>query len=430
MSRQIDELVEEMIERLEEGGDVPDRLVELFATRDDWCRRLVELSPDAVAREIQARKMESLSLIAGGVARDVSALIMDVLGYADLALRALPREFPPPVRTPIVEIVATARRSAELCQQLLAYSGQAELTMEPLDLRELVEEMAHLLKVSVPDNVELAFDVPDRLPVIDADAPQLRQVILSLVTNASDALGGEQGSVTISLGSSEGRIDGAGSSLLFGELQRSPCVFLRVADTGRGMGEDERAKIFDPYYTTKEGERGLGLAAVLGIARVHGGAIAVESDEGRGSSFTVSFPVSEGTSAMAHDPPASAPPWRGTGTVLIVDDEPNARKIAELFLEEVGFRVLLAEDGRGAIEVFKDHAQEIVAVVLDLTMPHMDGEETFRELLKIRADVPVILSSGYAEQDVAERFAGQPWAGFIQKPYRFAALVFKLKEIL
>ena len=377
---------------------------------------------------MQTQKLESLGVLAGGIAHDFNNLLMGVLGHADLALRGLPRGVP--AREQLNKIVTIARRSSELCQQLLTYSDQGSLAVEPIDLRALVEEMTYLLRVSIFKSTTLEFDFADDLCAIEGDSSQLRQVVLNLILNASDAMGDQGGVIRLSLHNTDIEGQPLVDRWTGARLEIDRAVSLTVADSGEGIDDETLAKIFDPFFSTKTKGRGLGLAAVVGIVRSHSGAITVESKPGRGASFTVSFPAVDRGAPEPSDGPSSDPPWRGEGTIMVVDDEPNARRIAQLFLEEVGFDVILAENGPEALELFGERGQEVTAVVLDLTMPKMSGEETFRRLRQLREDLPVILSSGYPEQDVTRRFEGQPWAGFIQKPYRFAALVQKLREIL
>lgn len=428
MVRSSFDTVSELEKLLREGEALPEELFDRMSQSELLCRAMLERDSVLPCRSHRAQKLEALTLLAGGIADELDALIVNVLQQSDKALRSMSKD--DAARDPIASIVTTVRRSAELCQQLRAYSGRETLSRVPLDLRELVEEMAHLLHVSVSPVATIQFNFDEALPAIEADATQLRQVILNLIVNASESLGESDAVISLSIGCAEVEAGTFSESCLHGDITAGAYVFFRIADKGSGLSEDDKANLFDPFYKGKYLGSGLALSSVLGIVREHGGAISVEGKIGKGATVTAYFPVSDGPASMVVEPPATAPPWRGDGTVLIVDDEPNARKIAQLFLEEVGFEVLLAEDGRRGVELFGEHANEVVAVVLDLTMPHMSGAETFHELRKIRRDIPVLLSSGYSEQDVTDRFSGQPWAGFIQKPYRFAALVFKLKEIL
>ena len=313
---------------------------------------------------------------------------------------------------------------------MLAYSGKGKFVVKPLNLSKIVEEMAHLLEVSISKNVILKYDFSADLPSVEADATQLRQVVMNLIINASEAIGEKSGVVSIRTGVTEADKSYLSETYLDDDLPEGYYVYLEVADTGLGMDEETKSKIFDPFFTTKFTGRGLGLAATLGIVRGHRGAIKVYSHPGRCTSFKVLLPCS--AQPVEGSVEASTPEreWRGQGNVLIVDDEESVRAVAKQILERRGFEVLTAEDGREAVEIFSAGADEIVLVLLDLTMPHMDGEETFRQLRRIRPDVKTILSSGYNAQDVTNRFAGKGLAGFIQKPYRVRELLKTVREVL
>ena len=376
----------------------------------------------------QAQKLESLGVLAGGIAHDFNNLLMGVLGNAEIALLELPPESP--ARGELQHITTAALRAAELTKQMLAYSGKGKFVVQGLNLSKLVEEMAELLQVSISKKVVLKYNFGDKLPPIEADAAQIRQVVMNLIINAAEAIGEKSGVVTVSTGVMEADHSYLSETYLDENLPEGYYVSLEVADTGCGMDEQTRKKIFDPFFTTKSTGRGLGLAAVLGIVRGHGGALKIYSQPQRGSTFKVLFPASQQAVEESVGPSAREQEWHGSGVILVVDDEETVRITTKLILEKLGFTVLTAEDGRAALEVFRSRVDEIVAVLLDLTMPHLDGEETFRELRRIRPDVRVILCSGYNEQETTNRFAGKGLAGFIQKPYGVRPRGEKMRQVL
>jgi two-component system, cell cycle sensor histidine kinase and response regulator CckA len=369
----------------------------------------------------QAQKLESLGVLAGGVAHDFNNILMAVLGHAELALDELSPMSG--ARGSLTEIVTAARRAAELCRQMLAYSGRATFAVERVDLRELVEEMLHLLKTSISKKAVLNVQIDPGLPPIEADPTQIRQVVMNLVLNASEAIGDRNGVIALSASavqcdekSFEGVEPGA-------TLRSGWHVQLEVADTGAGMTPEVRSRIFEPFFTTKFSGRGLGLAALLGIVRAHHGAIKVQSEPGKGSRFTLLFPVLAETglgAPLAAETPQNG--WRGSGTVLFADDEESLCLLAAKMLRRLGYRVITAKDGLEAVSLFRSRRAEIDLVILDLTMPRLDGAQAFAELRALDPDVRVVLASGYTPEDVSSRAGVQGLAGVLQKPYTLSRM--------
>lgn len=368
---------------------------------------------------VQAQKLESLTALTGGVAHDFNNLLMAILGSADLTLDELPASSPH--RESLTVIREAGRTAAALCRQMLIYAGRERFSLGELDLSRAVEEIRQLIRSSVPRKAALEFDLADGLPAIEADAAQVRQVVLNLVSNASEALGEESGSIRISTGATTCDPDPRGG-WPSEELSGAPGVFLEVADTGCGMDEETQARMFDPFFSTKFTGRGLGLAGVLGIVRGHGGEVRVRSEPGRGTRIRVLFPALERTGEPSRAEGEKATRWRGSGTVLLVDDEELVRRVAARMLEHLGFGVLTAADGREAIRLFRQRRGEILFVLLDLTMPEMSGEEVLRELRRIDPQVRVVIASGYPEEEVARRFAGGELPPIVHKPYRMREL--------
>lgn len=380
-------------------------------------------------RQLQrAQKLESLGVLAGGIAHDFNNLLQAVLGQAELAYDDLPSHSP--VRTRVSKVLKAARQAADLANQMLAYSGKGHFVVDELDLNALVREMASLLESSISKRVGLKREFSDDLPAIKADASQIRQIVVNLITNGSDAVGEEGGLVTVRTGMAEYDrvfLDEIQADLV---LPEGRYVSFEVSDTGCGIDEETKARIFEPFFTTKFTGRGLGLAAVQGIVRGHKGGIWIESEPGVGTTFKVLFPALDHQTEPTEKRAAQETDWRGSGTVLVVDDEELLRDLATDVLEQVGFTVLTASDGAQAVDLFRERHAEIDCVLLDLKMPRMGGEEAFEELRKIRADVPVILSSGYSEEESTKQFAGRGLAGFLQKPYALEDLKRNLREVL
>jgi PAS domain S-box-containing protein len=380
------------------------------------------------AQMLHAQKLESLGVLAGGIAHDFNNLLAGILGNADLALLDLPPDSPG--QEYIESIVAGAQRAAELCKQMLAYSGRGHFVVEPINLNHVVEEMTHLLGVSVSKKASLRFDFSQELAPIAADATQIRQVVMNLITNASESLGEQGGAIVVSTGVEECDADYLRDNYLGDNLPAGTYVFLEVSDTGCGMDAPTQARIFDPFYTTKFAGRGLGLAAVLGIVRGHRGGIKVYSEPGQGSTFRLLFPASTAQVPPPPLEPAAEPVHAEGGAVLLIDDEAAVRSTARTMLERAGFTPFVAESGPEGVDLLRKYADQIGLVILDMTMPQMSGEETFRELRAVNPDVRVILSSGYTEQDAMERFHESGLAGFIQKPYRSKELQRRIREVL
>ena len=365
----------------------------------------------------QTQKLESLGLLAGGVAHDFNNLLMAILGHADLAMQ----EVPPmsPVRERIQEIIQASRRAAGLCLQMLAYVGKGQSELKRVELPALVEEMTHLLKTSISKKAILNLNFEQGLPPIQADANQIRQIVMNLIINASEAIGERGGVITVSMGARESDLEYLRKTCLKNDLPAGLYVYLEVSDTGCGMDEETQQRIFVPFFTTKFTGRGLGLAAALGMVRTHNGALRLQSAPGKGTTFTVLFPAALPVreEVRAETTGTSAAAWTGSGTVLLVDDEATVRDVVRTMIEHLGFSVLTAADGRQALDLYRERGGEITLVVLDMTMPRMDGVETFRELRRIDPEACVILSSGYAEEDVVSQLAGKGLSGFIHKPY-------------
>ena len=378
-----------------------------------------------------AQKLESLGVLAGGIAHDFNNLLVGILANSSYALRKLPSA-DPKLRSSIEDVQTAAVRAAELTKQMLAYSGRGPVSMQPLDLNELVEEIAQLLATVVSKRARVEFSLAAELPRVRADAAQLRQIVMNLMTNASDALGEQNGVIAIATGVVQADRAYLESAYLDEQLDEGRYVYIEVRDSGMGMDLSTRERIFDPFFTTKFTGRGLGLAAVLGILRGHRGAVKVDSAPGRGTTFRVLLPCPElpdETDDETDELSAPAEMWRGSGTVLVADDEELVRKVATRVLEAAGFDILPARDGNEAVALFSQHADRIAAVVLDMTMPGMSGDEVLRHIRERRPNVLILLSSGYEPDAIVDRLGEEQGVGFLRKPWSPAELVAAMRAV-
>jgi PAS domain S-box-containing protein len=392
--------------------------------------RRLDRERQALEAKVQhSQKLESLGVLAGGIAHDFNNLLVGILGNASLALMDLPEESP--LREIIADIETTALRAADLTKQMLAYSGKGRFVVQPLDLNALLREMSQLLHSVISKRSVIRFELTPALPPVLADATQLRQIVVNLITNASDAIGGTDGFITIRTGTRHASRELLTSSYAMDELPDGHYAVIEVEDSGCGMDTDTLARIFDPFFSTKFTGRGLGLAATLGIVRGHRGAIKVQSVPDRGTTFTVLLPCTEPQPvAESQQTPRRRQRFQTTGAVLLVDDDETVRSVAQHMLERSGFSVMTACDGREGVSVFEANRDAISLVLLDLTMPALGGEEAFRAMRQRRPDIRVVLMSGHSSQELAARYDGEGMAGFIQKPFRLEELEACLRTVL
>jgi two-component system, cell cycle sensor histidine kinase and response regulator CckA len=374
---------------------------------------------------LETQKLESLGVLARGIAHDFNNLLGSILANSELALSDLAGASP--ARDGIEEIKAVAIRASEIVRQLMTYAGQENPVVEPVDLSDLVGEMLELLKISISKRASLKVDLSKNAPAVRANAAQMRQVVMNLITNASEALGEHDGTISVAVSQAQ--------SAEPSELGRPPeeCVLLEVGDTGCGMTEEIQARIFDPFFTTKFAGRGLGLAAVQGVIRSHGGAIDVISAPGQGSRFEILLRCNgasaEGSGRMTASP-AGRNAERLAATMLVVEDEDTLRRAVSKMLRREGFIVHEAANGKTGVDIFLARAPEIDVVLLDLTLPGVSGQEVLGELRRIQPGVKVIVTSAYS-QDWARSAIGapEPWL-YIRKPYRFEELMGLLQKCL
>lgn len=377
---------------------------------------------------LHVQKLESLGVLAGGIAHDFNNILTAILGHADIALIKLPEISP--AKESLAEIERAARRASDLCLQMLAYSGRGKFVLQNINLEHLITEMVHLLKASISKKISLSIENEKNLPYLKGDATQIRQVLMNLITNASDAIAENTGSISIITASMYCSEDFLAQVSIGEKLIEGRYVILEVRDDGCGMNPDTMNRIFEPFFTTKFTGRGLGMAAVLGIVKGHHGGISIKSAPGEGTTFKIFLPVSDLGEEKAVTDNKEVIKKEREGLALIVDDEETVRSVASEMLELLGFEAITAEDGLQAIKKYRELHQRIDFVLLDLTMPGLSGEETLNEMKKINPEVKIIITSGYSESEISERFSDTGISGFIQKPFKTKSLSDKINEIL
>jgi PAS domain S-box-containing protein len=386
-----------------------------------------------------AQKLASLALLAGGVAHDFNNILTVILGNIELAMSEISSE------NIAIEYLSNARgaclKAADLCRQMLIYTGRNPYNKKPINLNLLLQEMDQLLQTIISRRLYIQYKLTQPLPLVEADANQLKQAIISIVVNASEAMADKPGVITITTGHmkcDESYLETIFPGCRVGlnkPLKRGNYVFLEVTDSGVGIPPEIREKIFDPFFTTKFFGRGLGLAAVLGIVRTHRGGIKVYSEVGKGTTFKILLPAIEnGELSHGHSEETGSGMVKKepefVGTVMIVDDEDAIREVVSGALRRFGLKVYEAANGSEALVVFNRHKDEIDFVFLDFTMPGLSSEEVFREMRLLKPTVKVVLCSGYAEEQAMTGFRGKGLAGFLQKPYNIHELMEKLLSLL
>jgi two-component system, cell cycle sensor histidine kinase and response regulator CckA len=427
------------------NGDVRDALVSIEPIRVDGESCAVWQALDVTERlrdearrlELEAQlqqrqRLESLGLLAGSIAHDFNNLLGAILANADLALRKTDQT----ERGELLlgRIRGATMHASELTSQMLAYSGRARLNEQAVDLNDLVQDMMRLLEVTLPKNARFGLHLLPNLPRVRADAAQIRQVLMNLVTNASEALEGEPGEMIIRTGAAFLDEESLRRTLTGSVPVPGRYCLLAVSDTGCGMDADTRARIFDPFFTTKRDGRGLGLAAAIGIVRGHGGVIDIDSELGVGTTFSVWLPCARADELPIRQAPEAheveLPEHAPFSTVLVVDDDPRFLEAAVDMVSGLGFTTLSASTGSEAIATFRANAETISAVLLDVLMPDYDGWDVLRSLRAIRADVPVVLMSGYVPEPDRARIGREETEGFLQKPFLLEELQRALRSTI
>lgn len=377
---------------------------------------------------LQIQKMESLGVLAGGVAHDFNNLLTPMLGYASLARLDIPEDSP--AQSALGHIETAANRAATLCQQMLAYAGRSPLAFTELNVSDLISQTRQLLQVSIGKKHSLELNLAPNLPRIIGDSAQLRQLVMNLVLNAGEALAKrEPGRVQVAT-----RLEAVREGLPaqgFHNAVPTPgeYVVVEVSDNGVGLAPEMLQRVFEPFFTTKVSGHGLGLPVVLGILKTHSGALHLASVPDEGTTVRVFLPTIPWVMDEESTRPAARGLLRTFGPVLVVDDEPGVREVVAHTVKSIGFEPITARDGVDAVEMFKQRHQELRFVLLDLTMPRMDGEQAFKEMSRHDPSVPVILMSGYSEKLSLDRFQEARPAAFLAKPFNYSTLKARLQEL-
>jgi PAS domain S-box-containing protein len=382
---------------------------------------------------LHVQKLESLGVMAGGIAHDFNNLLQSIQGNIDLAARALRSDSES--QKYLSYAMNSAKRAAHLTNLMLTYAGKGLITKKNLNLNDHIKEHILLLRSAASTSVPIQLSLSADLPEINADEAQIQQVVMNLITNAAESIDKPEGNISIITGIKNCVQKYLSDSLVDVKLEPGSYVYLEVKDNGCGMSQETLKRLFDPFFTTKFTGRGLGMSAVMGILKSHKGALLVESEPGKGTTFRVLFPIST-TPAPANDKdPVESSDENCTsqekvlsGAVLVVDDEKSVLRICTKMVQLIGFNVITASDGLDAVAKYRKHQDEIELVLMDLTMPNMDGLTAMAEIYSIRPDIKVILSSGYNKEELSERITGKAPSGFIRKPYSLNDLEAELQR--
>lgn len=417
------------------AGRAVNNLAQALQQRGAENIRLQEERLNLERQMLHAQKLESLGVMAGGIAHDFNNLLQSILGNIDLAsLNLVPDSAP---HKYIDNARDSAKRAALLTNLMLTYVGKGLITKKELNLNELVRRNTEILKAATSAAVSMELCLAAEIPAIIADEAHIQQMVMNLISNAAESIETPPGLVRLTTGIQNCDQACLDASLMDEKPKPGRFVFLEVSDNGCGMGEDTLKRLFDPFFSTKFAGRGLGMSAVMGIIKTHGGALFVESETGRGTTFKALFPIPESALPAKAQEPVTSPPENGpspektlSGTALVVDDEKAVLRVCAKMVTHCGFRVVTACDGIEAVAKFREQAEEIDIVLMDLTMPNMDGITAMSEIHRIRPDIKVILSSGFNAEELGERLTNQTPSGFIRKPYNMQALETEIRRVV
>ncbi|HOK08987.1 MAG TPA: PAS domain S-box protein [Candidatus Hydrogenedens sp.] len=386
-----------------------------------------EQEKQMLERMYHIQRIQSLEVLSGGVAHDFNNILMAIIGSAELAMHEIPEISP--AQHYLQEIVNASKKGAELATQMLSYAGKRKLVARKININNLVNEMTQILKATISRKAILKLDLAEEIPMIEGDATQISQIIMNLVVNASEAMGNKSGVIVLRTGARICEQQYLDTLFLPNELKEGLYVVLEVVDTGCGMDEEAKIHLFEPFYTTKFTGRGLGMATVLGIVRNHKGGIKVYSEEGKGTTIKIFLPAIEWEAERQTVFTTDSKEWRGSGKVLLAEDDETICALTQRMLQYLGFEVFVAVDGREAVQIFEQNRDSISAVILDMTMPHMDGIEACLAIRKISESVPIILTSGHPQDELNKKINQSCISGYLQKPYRFEELKTVLMNI-
>ena len=375
------------------------------------------------------QRLESLGVLAGGIAHDFNNLLTAIAGNAELLrLEVSHVEAAKPYMDHIDD---SCNYAADLCKQMLAYAGKGQYVIDTINLNDLVKSMSRLMRASVSSRIRLGVQLDEKLPMIEGDVSQIKQVILNFIVNSADAIGVQDGQIKISTFRRVLNRKKLGVLYNGTHMDEGEYVVLEVKDSGCGMSESLQKKIFDPFVTTKTTGSGLGLSAVLGIIKAHLGGLEVHSEEGKGTVFRVFFPMSgfikTTTIVIATGEMGT---WDGAGLILVVDDDATVRDVVAAFAEKLNLDVMYAEDGRSGVDMFRQYHHKLQVVMMDMTMPRLGGLDAMREMREINPDVPIVLMSGYAESEALSVTSGEQADAFVQKPFRFKTVKKALYQVM
>ncbi len=379
-------------------------------------------------RMLQSQKLESLGVISGGIAHDFNNLLVGILGNASLI--QMEENLPESCDNNLDDIISSAEKASEFCDQLLTYSGKGHFNLESTSLNDSISAILKIMKKVISKKVRLVTNLESELPNIKSNSSQIQQIIMNLITNASESFEEIEGTITIKTGKMHTSKEYMDSSYLQDDLPAGEYLYVEVIDTGCGMDKETITQLFDPFFTTKFAGRGLGMTSTLGIVRSHQGAIFVESNRGEGTLFRILFPVTNQPLPQQSVPAKLINFGSYPGTVLVIDDEEAVLKVTKTALELENFKVLTAKDGQEGLEIVNKHQEEISLILLDLTMPNLNGKEFIERMKAMQSNKRIILSSGYDAEKMMTEEMMKEITGFLKKPYTVQELLHEVHQSL